>query len=110
MAIIKPTVGRVVLFRPSSNSVEPGFSFYGQQPCAAVVAYVHSDTMVNLTVFDHVGNPHSRTSVPLVQDDDEYPQGSYCEWMPYQKGQAAKTEQLERAIAESPPKATRESP
>jgi len=35
--------------------------------------------------------------VPLVQDEPGVPASSYCCWMPYQKGQAAKTEALEAA-------------
>lgn len=95
--MIKPTVGRVVWFHPSSNSASPDFA--PAPICAAIVAYVHSDALVNLAVFDANGNTHSKTSVPLVQDGDEAPAGYWCEWMPYQKGQAAKTETLELAAA-----------
>lgn len=96
--MIKPTIGRVVWFTPSKNSAESGF-VAGDQPLAAIVAYVHSDKMVNLTVFDANGNPHSKTSVDLIQDGEPKPEwGFCCEWMPYQKGQAAKTEQLEKQI------------
>lgn len=99
MATIKPTVGRVVWYHPSPNTGEAGFSSYSGQPHAAIVAYVHSDTMLNLTVSDHNGTPHSRTSVQLVQEGDTPPTiGHWCEWMPYQKGQAAKTEQLEKQV------------
>ena len=62
----------------------------GDQPFAATVAYVHSDRMVNLSYFDHDGLGWSQTSVPLVQEGDEKPVGMYCEWMPYQLGQAKK--------------------
>jgi hypothetical protein len=85
---IKPTVGRVVWFTPPSNSAESGFTGHGGQPMAAIVAYVWSDSMVNLHVIDHNGVGHSRTSVPLVQENDPKPDGYYCEWMPYQTGQA----------------------
>lgn len=94
--MITPTIGRVVWFHPPTNAAETGFA--GQEICAAIVARVWSDRMVNLTVFDANGVPHSRTSVTLVQDGDTTPSlGYYCEWMPYQKGQAAKTEALEAA-------------
>lgn len=92
--MISPTVGRVVLFWPSRGAGEPQV----QQPYAATVAYVHSDIMVNLSVVDHNGKQFGATSVPLVQDDAPAPVGYYCEWMPYQKGQAAKTEALEAAV------------
>jgi Phage protein (N4 Gp49/phage Sf6 gene 66) family len=51
--------------------------------------------MVNLMVINPNGHCDVRTSVSLRQDGDPEPQGSYCEWMPYQKGQAAKAETLE---------------
>jgi hypothetical protein len=97
--VIKPTVGRVVLFHPSSQSAESGFA--PASICAAIVAFVHSDSMVNLAVFDANGVCHSKTSVRLVQDGETgYESGYWCEWMPYQKGQAAKTEALEAAAKE----------
>jgi hypothetical protein len=94
--VIKPTIGRVVWFHPATNSAESGFA--PAPICAAIVAYVHSDICVNLAVFDGNGVSHSKTSVTLIQDADEAPAGGYyCEWMPYQKGQAAKTEAAEAA-------------
>lgn len=94
--MIKPTIGRVVWFHPASNIGESNFA--PSPICAAIVAAVHSDEMVNLAVFDSNGVSHSKTSVPLIQDGDPVPEdGYYCEWMPYQKGQAAKTEALEAA-------------
>lgn len=85
--MIKPTVGRVVLFHPAINSVEPGFAVYGRGPLAAIVAHVWSDDCLNLTVFDSNGAAHSRTSVPLIQDDALVPyQGYYCEWMTIPEG------------------------
>ncbi len=106
MAKIKPTVGRVVLFRPPSN--ESNSNFAPTPTCAALVAYVHSDDMVNLAVFDTNGVHFSYyTSVPLVQEEEPKPQnGRYCEWMPYQLGQATKTEQAE-SVAEATKKGFR---
>lgn len=87
--MIQPTVGRIVWFRRSKGPV---------LLCAAIVAHAWNDRLVNLAVFDENGVAHSRTSVLLLQDDDPVPDsGSYCEWMPFQKGQAAKLEQLEAA-------------
>ena len=91
--MIKPTVGRVVWFHASGSKPE-------DQPNAAILAYVHSDTMVNLTVFSENGQPYPVTSVFLYQGDGEKPASFYCEWMPYQQGQAAKTEALEKQLAE----------
>ncbi len=90
--MIQPTVGRVVWF----YRYIPGQGHKG--PLAAHVARVWNDRMVNLMVISQDGVPESRTSVGLVQDGDEAPQGDYCCWMPYQKGQAAKTEALESQL------------
>ena len=91
--MIKPTVGRVVWF----YKYAPHQGHKG--PLAAHVACVHSDSMVNLMVIDEAGNPRPETSVFLRQDDQPAPDYDYCEWMPYQKGQAAKTEALEAKLA-----------
>jgi hypothetical protein len=86
--VIKPTVGRVVWFRP--NGAVMGFNVFDDaQPCAATVAYVLGDRLVNLSVVDHSGVQVQVTGVPLRQPkDDVQPEGQfYCEWMPYQVGQ-----------------------
>lgn len=91
--MIKPTIGRVVWFHQDGSLPE-------DQPNAAIVAYVHSDTMVNLAVFNNNGKTYAETSVLLYQGDTDRPASRYCEWMPYQQGQAAKTEALEKQLAE----------
>lgn len=94
--MIKPTIGRVVHFHP-----HPGEAIaFSDQPLAALVTYVHSDTMVNVVVFDSNGNPHPRTSVRLQQDEPlDVRGGNFVAWMAYQQGQAAKTEAAEAALA-----------
>lgn len=89
--MIKPTIGRVVLFTPSTTP-EPGFTHHdATKPCAAMVTHVWGDRMVNLVVFDSNGAAFGKTSIPLLQDDDANPEhGYFCAWMPYQVGQAAK--------------------
>lgn len=79
--MIKPTIGRVVWFHPAGSSND-------DQPLAAIVAHVWSDTCVNLAVFDANGIASNQTSVFLFQGDSDRPSSSYCEWMPYQIGQA----------------------
>lgn len=91
--MIKPTIGRVVWYY-NPNHKE------GDQPWAALICYVHSDTMVNLSVFDENGLGKAKTSVPLYQGEGVRPEYPFCEWMPYQQGQAAKTEALEKKLAE----------
>ena len=92
MTKILPTVGRVVWFTPSRPTGDYGFTHIdSRNPLAAIVAHVFNDGLVNLSVFDSNGTPFSRTSVPLVQADEDKPEhGYFCERMPYQVGQAAK--------------------
>ncbi|PIA74299.1 hypothetical protein CDR19_04345 [Ectopseudomonas toyotomiensis] len=105
MTRITPTVGRVLHFIPTAGYMAGRKLAFGNptQPLAAVIAYVHSDTMVNLTVWDQNGEQFSVCSVPLVQDGCDMVVGSFfAKWMPYQKGQAAKTESLESQLAGKP--------
>jgi hypothetical protein len=89
--MIKPTVGRVVWFYKYS----PGQGHKG--PLAAHVAKVIDDSHVNLMVVDEDGNPRPEKNVYLKQGVEDLA-SDYCEWMPYQKGQAAKTEQAETTL------------
>jgi hypothetical protein len=100
MTRITPTVGRVLHFIPTADYMASRKqAFNHPAPLAAVIAYVHSDTMVNLTVWDQNGEQFSVCSVPLVQEGCNMIVGSfYAQWMPYQKGQAAKTELAESAL------------
>lgn len=83
---MKPTLGRIVHFHP-----KPGITH------AALIACVHSDTMVNLAAFDGSGRSYCVTSVELVAADKPKPEfGQYCEWMPYQVEQAKKPEATEQ--------------
>lgn len=86
--VIEPTVGRVVWYHPM---VSDGMISVGPQPFAAHVVFVHHTRLVNLIVFDHVGNAYPRSSIKLAQEGDAVPdRGGYCEWMPYRQGQAKK--------------------
>lgn len=85
--MITPTIGRKVWYRPlgySEGAVD------SNQPFDATVVHVWSDICVNLVIRDHVGNQFTKTSVSLAQDREAQP--GECEWMPYQKGQAARVE------------------
>jgi len=78
--MIKPTVGRVVWFHPTETETN-----------AAMVTHVWGDEMVNLVVFDSNGVPRGETSVWLWQGEGATipkPTVRYCEWMPFQIGQA----------------------
>ena len=86
--MIEPTVGRIVWYHPGPTGVH-----------AAIITHVHGDDCVNLVIFDANGVPYQRTSVTLLQGEKpEWLTENYAEWMPYQKGQAAKTEQLKAAL------------
>lgn len=99
--MIKPTIGRVVWYHPGPDDPKPE----GMPPAPldgilpAIITYVWSDTMVNLVVFDVNGGPFGKTSIGLKQGEDGIFTCYYCEWMPYQKGQAAKTEALEQKLS-----------
>lgn len=89
--MIKPTVGRVVLFHPEKGSyLAVQTTAEGNQPIPALVCCVWSDSCINIAGFDANGAPFSRTSVLLVQGDAPVPDSAYAKWMPYQKAQAAK--------------------
>lgn len=88
--MIKPTIGRVVWVH-RAESLDPS------QAEAALVTYVHGDTCINVAGFDANGQHFAATSVYLNQDGEELPEwtrgpnhGTWAEWMPYQKAQAAK--------------------
>jgi hypothetical protein len=88
-SMIVPTIGRVVLVhRGMSDQAEPAF-----------VCYVHNERLINVGGFTKNGAAFSATSIQLVQEGDEIKNPKYyAEWMPYQKGQAAKTEALEQQL------------
>lgn len=88
--MIKPTIGRVVWYWASKEEAEEP----GAQARAAIVVHVHDDYCVNLSVFDRNGDSHPLQQVPLFQahPGESRPDCAHCEWMPYQKGQAAKQE------------------
>lgn len=95
--VIPPTVGRKVWFWPQGCNFMKDMQPFtpiclSNQPLDATVVYVWGDRLVNLLVLDHQGNAFPVTSVTLVQEGDEPPTGAYCEWMPFQKGQAAKAD------------------
>jgi len=95
--MITPTVGRIVWYRAK---ILEGSHPKESPEQAAIIVNVHDDRTVNLVIFGHNGEIVPKSHVPLVQDGDKLPsQFGYCEWMPFQKGQAAKVEKLEKQIA-----------
>ena len=101
---IIPTVGRVVYFTPSMSVAIP-VSTDGGGVCAALITAVHNKNCVNLAVFDANGNHHAFCSVNHVSVVPTTVHGASdhhtWDWMPYQKGQAAKTEQVEAKLGDA---------
>jgi hypothetical protein len=80
---MKPTIGQVVLFHPTVGLTR-----------AAIIAYVHSDALVNLAVFNENGEAGNATSVKLIGPDEPKPEFTsppafcpYAEWMPIETGE-----------------------
>lgn len=79
--MIKPTIGRRVWYWAHSDQVSP---------YDAGIAFVENDNTLNISYADHTGMMHAEIGVYLWQGEGARPTGPYCEWMPYQLGQAAK--------------------
>lgn len=84
-----PTVGRMVYYKSYGSPKGE----YKSEDRAAVITKVHNATCVDLCVFNPTGL-FFNTSVVQGSDAGQW------DWMDYQKGQAAKTEQLEDRINE----------
>jgi hypothetical protein len=101
---ITPTVGRLLHYHPNQADAY-GHARRGQ-PLAAVVAHVNDDGSINISALSAEGSWFGRLRVPIVQEgEDVSPLAiayGYCTWMPYQVGQAAKTEQLEKQLNAEP--------
>lgn len=96
--MIKPTIGRVVWFQPSRSPDMPPLA----QPFAALIAYVHSGTCINVAAFDQNGAHIAACSVKLLQEGEAPPEtGYYAEWAPLQKGQAKLQEAEQPALQPS---------
>lgn len=90
--MIKPTVGRIVWYHWSSEAKDT-------VPVAAIITGVVDDATVHLCLFQATRAPMPVSTVLLIQEGENPPPNvTYCEWMPYQKGQAAKTEALEKQV------------
>lgn len=97
--VIQPTIGRVVLCCPNEDRRLSHLVAVEGEPLAALVAYAYpvneaGQHFVNLSLSDHIGQHCAVQGILLVQDGQEPPETgkAYCHWMPYQLGQAAKTE------------------
>jgi hypothetical protein len=84
---MNPTVGRLVYYKSYGS---PGGEFQSEER-AAIITAVHSETEVSLCVI----NP---TGFFFNLSVKQGPGPGQWDWMPFQKGQAAKTEELERKL------------
>lgn len=92
--MIYPTPGRIVWYHPPATAAYPKI---GNQPHPAMIAHVLENGRINLTVSAPSGDTYAAREVHLLEDGEPAPAGQpYAEWMPYQKGQAAKAEQLDK--------------
>lgn len=84
--MIRPTQGRIVWYHVGER-------------WPAMIVKVHDDRRVDVKVFtsDNIFTDHG---VLLRQPDDPEPKQPHAEWMDYQVGQAAKTEDVVEALAE----------
>lgn len=94
-AHITPTIGRRVWYWPRKTGAagilmpDELVLIRHDQPFDAGIVFVHNEGLVNLSVTDHRGKQQAVPNVSLLQSDDPAPIcGGYCEWMPFQQGQA----------------------
>lgn len=93
MTKIIPTVGGSVLVYLNERTIRTKALDAGAEPCPALVTHVHSDRVINVAAFDRSGKPFALVALPLVQSEEEPPEGAcFAGWMPFQVGQAKKTE------------------
>lgn len=94
--MIKPTIGRIVWYWNGNANPEK------DQPLAAIVTHVHSDTAVNLAVFNEGGVPMAMLNVRLVQPEEVEagePLAGNAQWMPFQVSTAAASQKEQLAPA-----------
>jgi hypothetical protein len=80
---LKPTVGRIVYYKSYGT---PNGEFKPENR-AAIITGVVDDTTVHLTVINPTG---MFFNLNVKQGEN----GGQWDWMPYQKGQAKKTEEV----------------
>lgn len=85
--MIEPTPGRVVWYYPERDTCPGEYPGEGV-PLAATIAFVHTPSVVNLTVHEKSGRTIAMEKVVLNHDDE--PIVGCASWMPYQKAQSLK--------------------
>lgn len=92
--MIKPTVGRVVLF----HQLDYKIPCTPTKPLPALIVDVLTDSLVSLVVFDRYGHPHPFPNCRLVQPEEPKPETAFCGWMPFQISQAPAAQDVLRRL------------
>lgn len=93
--MIKPSIGRKIWYWPGPEDKYLKCLDI-KTPFDATVVFVHDSGTINVLVLDHEGSLYRRQSIPVIQEGELKPDDSgFCVWMPYQIGQAAKTQEAE---------------
>lgn len=94
--MIPPTIGRKVWYFVNNKAGLNGIVSHDlTKPLDVNIVYVWSDTCINIAGFDHNGTPFARTSVP-INIENGGGSSAWCEWMPYQQGQAKAAESVKQ--------------
>jgi hypothetical protein len=94
---IPPTVGRHVDYyrTPDHWKAEP------KRPYCAHIVNVNGDGTINVVFWNEMGSALPVQHVVLLQHGEQVPDDrDFATWMPYQIGQAQKTEQLQLGTQE----------
>lgn len=72
--------GQFVKYYPDHYDIRSGMAPGNEYALVAIITYVSSDALVNLTVFDANGVTHGKTNVALVAPgEDQLPANGYAE-------------------------------
>lgn len=67
---MKPSIGRIVHFQQRNLGLDVGDD-NRVFPVAAIITHVHTDTLVNLTLFPGAGGTEAKTSVRFEEGPGE---------------------------------------
>lgn len=84
--MITPTVGRTIYYKPRTSEV----LYVHDQPWICFITHINADGTINVYALNEVGQPIAKNHMTLAQDRDPVEGEVY--WMPYQVGQASKSQ------------------
>lgn len=99
--VVSPYIGARVMYWPPGNVP---ITHRGDEPLAATVVRVWSDTLVNIAGYDATGNHFPKQRVTFWQGDGDRPEaghedftGGFCEWPEHYEGwKKSEAERVER--------------